>query len=76
MVLTSLTWSEVNLREGGLPLDKTLIKSFFFIEIIQQCIDGISKYIQRSMNDLHTNSIAFRILCDSISLKITKLDSQ
>ncbi|CAF0894656.1 unnamed protein product [Adineta steineri] len=52
------------------------IHSFRDDEIIQQCIDGISKYIQRSINDLHTNSIAFRILCDSISLKIAKLDPQ
>lgn len=46
------------------------------LDIIRQCIDGISKYIQRSINDLRTNSIAFRILCDSISLKISKLDPQ
>ncbi|CAF3385637.1 unnamed protein product [Rotaria sp. Silwood1] len=52
------------------------IRSFRDDKIIQQCIDGISKYIQRSINDLHTNSIAFRILCDSITLKIAKLDSQ
>jgi hypothetical protein len=53
-----------------------IFKNIFVLEIIGQCIAGISKYIQRSLNDLHTNSIAFRILCDSISLKIAKLDSQ
>jgi hypothetical protein len=45
-------------------------------DIIRQCIDGISKYSRRSINDLRTNSIAFRILCDSITLKINRLDSQ
>ncbi|CAF3388265.1 unnamed protein product [Rotaria socialis] len=50
------------------------IRSFRDDTIIRQCIQGISKYIQRSINDLHTNSIAFRIICDSITLKIAKLD--
>ena len=48
----------------------------FILDIIRQCIDGISKYSQRSINDLRTNSIAFRILCDSITLKINKLDPE
>jgi hypothetical protein len=64
-------------RDDGEREEKNSFEIFFkFLEIIRQCIEGISKYIQRSINDLHTNSIAFRILCDSISLKITKLDPQ